>query len=202
MNFEQLILMLIDKVAIGVLILVVGFLGQRMLEAYKGRQALWTEISKERVKHIAGEWKEMNRWDSLVGDLFYRLHQILTKQFSQSTDANPKSKTEQPKLADTAEFLSRLEREILQEKLSFICEKELRPYIDESIKQGKVVNASIQENRFWLGKELYDHCEDFRTILNNICVSFDSKEFGELAKQAKDLEKFRQDVVSILKLIK
>jgi hypothetical protein len=55
---QELALMLIDKAAIGLVGVGVWIFVQRRLEAYKARQALWTEISKERVQHIASEWNE------------------------------------------------------------------------------------------------------------------------------------------------
>lgn len=50
---QELWLMLIDKAAIGAVGFGVWILVQRKLETYKAHQALWTEISKERIKHIA-----------------------------------------------------------------------------------------------------------------------------------------------------
>ena len=74
---QQLTLMLIDKLAIGLVVVAVFYIGQRFLEAYKGRQALWTEISKERVRHIAEEWNEMNKCDCMVGDSLFEIVQIM-----------------------------------------------------------------------------------------------------------------------------
>jgi hypothetical protein len=199
---QQLALMLIDKFAIGLVILIVVFIGQRMLEAYKGKQVLWAEISKERVKHIADEWKEMNTWDSIVGNLFRRLHLILVQHLPYPVTTNPEMKAERPTLADTAKLLAVWQNQTIPEQLSAMCEKELRPLIDESMKQAEVVNAAVQDNRFWLGKELYNHCEQFRIILHNICVAFDAKEFGELAARADELDAYREDVLTTLRRIK
>lgn len=199
---EQLLMMLVDKLAIGGIILIIVFFGQRMLEAYKGRQALWIEISKERVKHIAHEWREMNKWDCLVGDLFYRLHLILLEHLPHASDADAQANTGPLTLAQTAEFLAPWRGQNIPEELRLLCEKELRPLIDQSIAQSRAVNAALQDNRFWIGKELFEHCEKFRSILHDICVAFDAKKFEGLATQAEELNSYRQDVLTTLKLIK
>jgi hypothetical protein len=53
-----------------------------------------------------------------------------------------------------------------------------------------------------MGKELYEHCRKFQSILHNICASFGTMDFKSLAKQAQDLKDARQDVLTTLKLIK
>lgn len=199
---QQLTMMLVDKLAIGVIILTIVFLGQRMLEAYKGRQALWTEISKERVKHIANEWQEMNKWDCLVGELFYHLHLILLRHLPQAPNVDAQASTGPMTLAQTAKFLTAWSGQDIPAELRSLCETELRPLIDKSIEQSKTVNAALQDNRFWIGKELFEHCEKFRSILHEICVAFDAKKFEELATQAQQLDGYRQDVLTTLKLIK
>jgi hypothetical protein len=74
---QQLLLMVIDKAVIALLVLGIVYFGQKKLESYKARQVVWTETTKERLKHIAQEWNEMNKWDCMVGDTLYEIVQIM-----------------------------------------------------------------------------------------------------------------------------
>jgi hypothetical protein len=74
--------------------------------------------------------------------------------------------------------------------------------IDASIAQGKVVDNALQGNPFWLGKDLYEHCRGFQTVLNTICVSIGSLDLATLKREIPKLEKRREDVLSVLQLIK
>ena len=194
---QQLALMLIDKLAIGLVIVLVAFFGQRLLEVYKGRQVLWTEISKERVKHIASEWNEMNKWDAIVGSLYVKLQHILERQMGQKAGVRI-STTNQPELSETIAFLSQLDLSAISAGLTEQCRQELDPLIAESTEQSAKVSLAMQENRFWLGRELYEHCRKFQAALHNICVSFGSMDFTKLVPQAEVLKAAREDVLTTL----
>jgi hypothetical protein len=177
---QELALMLIDKAAVGLVGVGVWIFVQRRLEAYKARQALWTEISKERVEHIASEWNEMNKWDAMVGELYVHLQQRLESEIPNHTAIDHKRAT--PELSDTIEFLSHLNHEKIS-GLAEECRRALGPEIEKSIQPSLVVSDSLQANRFWMGKELYDHCRKFQAILSNICRSFGTMDFKKLAEQ-------------------
>ncbi|HEU4837177.1 MAG TPA: hypothetical protein VFS90_22290 [Pyrinomonadaceae bacterium] len=197
---EELILMLIDKAAIGLVGVGVWIFVQRKLEAYKAHQALWTEISKERVKHIASEWNEMNKWDAMVGELYVHLQQRLEGGDPNSTAIDHKRAT--PELSETIEFLSQLKPEKLSAGLADECRQALAPEIEKSMQQSVVVSEALQANRFWMGKELYEHCRIFQSILSNICRSFGTMDFKSLARQAIKLKDIREDVLTTLNQIK
>jgi hypothetical protein len=56
----------------------------------------------------------------------------------------------------------------------------------------------MQENRFWFGKELYEHCIGFHAALHGICTSFWSNDFEKLEPQLLRLDQERQDVLMTL----
>lgn len=199
---QQLTLILVDKLAIGAVIVIVVFVGQWILEAYKGRQALWTEISKERVKHIACEWNEMNKWDAIVGELYFRLRKILEGQLGDQSEGKAQATIARPELSETIAFLSRLNPKDIPAGLTAQCKQKLSPLIAESLRQSAAVNRALQANRFWLGKELYEHCRRFQGALANICVSFGTMDFKKLADQAKELDFVREDVLTTIKELK
>jgi hypothetical protein len=141
----------------------------------------------------------MNKWDAMVGELYVHLQQRLETEIPNHTAIAHKSAT--PELSDTIEFLSDLNHEKISE-LAEECRRALAPEIEKSIQQSAVVSEALQANRFWMGKELYDHCRKFQTILSNICRSFGTMDFKSLAEQAVKLKDAREGVLTTLKRIK
>jgi len=196
--WEKVVLMLLEKLGVGLVVLVAVIAGQWIIERYKARRAVWTEISKERVKHIAEDWHEMNKWDGIVGQLFVKLQNILDPAGQNSGSLV----FGQPELSETITFLSKMDLAKISSSLTEQCKRELTPLIRESEKQGAVVNHTLQANRFWLGKDLYKHCRDFQKTLHDICVSFGAMDFQNLVVLAEELNQRREDVLTTLKLVK
>jgi hypothetical protein len=122
----------------------------------------------------------MNKWDAMVGELYVHLQQRLESEIPNHTAIDHKRAT--PELSDTIEFLSHLNHEKIS-GLAEECRRALGPEIEKSIQPSLVVSDSLQANRFWMGKELYDHCRKFQAILSNICRSFGTMDFKKLAEQ-------------------
>ena len=200
---EQLALTIIDKLIIGLLLSIVVFWANRLIETYKARQSLWAEIAKERVRHIAAEWNEMNKWDALVGEMFYKVTEILLEQIPNPERFRGETLLP-PSLTETANLLSLLRQESIRDPNLFQVRwgEELIPIIKESVKQSDIVNTAIQTNRFWLGKDLYEHCRTFQMTLSNICVAFGKMDFKRLEQEIPRLEEIRQDVLTTVKYIK
>jgi hypothetical protein len=195
---QQIGMMLLEKLGVGVIVLSAVVVGQWIIERYKGRRAVWTEISKERVKHIAEDWTEMNKWDGIVGDLYVELQRILETRFERTGE----KRLGCPELSETIAFLSTLDLSTVSRNLTDECKAELDPLIAQSMKQSDVVQRVLQANRFWLGKKLYEHCREFQKTLHDICMSFDTMDFPRLAVLAEELNERRQDVLTTLKLVK
>jgi superfamily I DNA/RNA helicase len=195
---QQLTLMLIEKLGIGIIVVVAVLVSQWMIERYKARRGVWTEISKERVKHIADDWNEMNKWDGIVGDLYAKLQSILEKNLK----TNRPPSMGRPELTETISFLSQLNLSKIAEGLTEQCKQELKPLIQKSEEQSDVVAKTLLENRFWLGKELYEHCRDYQKTLHKICVSFGNMDFKDLAVLACELNQRREDVLTTLARVK
>ena len=70
--------------------------------------------------------------------------------------------------------------------------------LDDSRSKSQLVNQTIEENRFWLGKDLYEHCKKFQRTLGRICFSFDTNDFQELENEIRILANLREDVLQTL----
>ena len=57
---HELILLVIDKLALGLIFLVAGFFVNLALEYYRSNQAIREGVEKERIAVIAPLWKELN----------------------------------------------------------------------------------------------------------------------------------------------
>src|SRR5207244_13106543 len=77
---QQVILMLVDKLIIGLLLAMTAYLASRALESYKKRQALAGEIAKKRVQKIAEVWEHLSEWDFLIEELLRRVAQVAITQ--------------------------------------------------------------------------------------------------------------------------
>jgi hypothetical protein len=66
---EEMVLAITDKLVIGIVIVLIGFVFSRLLERYKARQAVSVEVAKARVKEAGEVWKKLysidSRWEEL-----------------------------------------------------------------------------------------------------------------------------------------
>ena len=70
MTFEQHIyLALIDKLLIGIMLLVLGFFGNRALESFRASQTFRSEMAKTRISYIGETWSAFYTWEAVVQDL-------------------------------------------------------------------------------------------------------------------------------------
>lgn len=134
---EQLLLMVIDKAVIALLILGFVYFGQKKLESYKARQVVWAETAKERLKHIALEWDEMNKWDCMVGDTLYQIVQIMVAR-DPKLASNLSSHGMRPNLSETFAVLSRASADDIKKLLENPPENLARA-IAASIGQGRLL---------------------------------------------------------------
>lgn len=194
--------MVADKLVIGAIIAVVVYLAQKRLEAFRFEQSLQNEIAKERVQSLANGWKALNAWDFAVTRLIAKFADLVRQRCGLSDDVGL-DELGLPDIVAIADWLSGQ----LQSNSAVIadikrdCEEALKPLLDESIARANEAKEVMQENRFWFGKELYDHCCRFHAALHQVCVSFGNKNFEGLPKQLKDLDGRRQNVLTVLQTI-
>jgi hypothetical protein len=69
---QQILVTVIDKLALGGIVGFAGFLANRMLERYKTSQALREEAAKERIKKLAPIWEELSKIRSELTIVFLK----------------------------------------------------------------------------------------------------------------------------------
>jgi len=167
---EQLLLTLIDKLAIGILILVAGLLFNRILERFKSKQAFSNEISKQRVAEIGSVCSHIYEWESSLGHTIERT-EILKLHFKDNTE-------------DIASRLKGQEdlptKELVERKLY-------------------VLRISLGKSYFWLGEELYQHlveyCLNIKEAFDAYLDEGLSEHFNELSGK---LDQSRENIMNFL----
>jgi len=201
--WKALILMLADKLVIGAIIAGVVYLAQKRLEAFRSEQSLQNEINKERIHSVAKGWNALNAWDLTVTHLIARFASLVRERCGLSDNAGL-DELGLPDLVAIADWLNgqlRANSSAIAE-IKRDCEDVLKPFLIESVARSNNAKAVMQENRFWFGKELYDHCRHFHAALHQVCISFEKKDFADLPKRLKVLEARRQNVLIVLQTIR
>jgi len=196
---EHFILMLVDKLFIGLIVGAAVYLSQKRLERFRSEQSLQNEIAQRRVASVADGWKALNDWDFAVTKLIAKFAELLRERLHLADEAGV-DELGLPDVDAIADWLAQqLKTDLpLIADLKRDCDEKLKPLVEESINCSKEAKAAMQENRFWFGQELYDHCKQFHAALHQVCVSFSTKHFELLPDQLRALEKRRQNILTVL----
>jgi hypothetical protein len=200
---QQIILMLADKLFVGVVVAVVVYLAQKRLEKFRSEQSLQNEIAKKRVHRLASGWKALNDWDFAVTQLIAKFAGLLRNRLNLADEAGV-DELGLPDVGAIADWLAlqlQTNRPLIAE-IKQDCDDVLQPLVRESIRCSNQAKAAMQENRFWFGKELYDHCKQFHAALHQVCVSFSTKEFERLPLQLRALNDRRDDILTALQKVR
>jgi hypothetical protein len=166
MTFEQQVqLILIDKLAIGLLIAIAVFGLNRILEKYRSAQAFQNEIAKQRVSRISEVWSQLYSFESLVSQIIYyssNLHELYDK--------------------DPA-------------KLEYELSKDIAPLDKKAAETADAVRDVADRNRFWLGEDLYQRFRAYHTNLFQSHKAFESRDVQTLQRLKSEREQMKQDVL-------
>lgn len=192
--------MLLEKLVVALIVGGALLWVQKKLEAFKASQSLDTEIAKQRVANIAKGWQSLNAWDQAVTDVICEFVRIVRAQ-------NPKLEPGLddlglPKLAEIAKWLAGLKGSPALEQIRQQCDLKLKELLEKSSEESKKAQIAMQENRFWFGKDLYEHCLGFHAALHGVCTAFFDDDFDKLKLQLLELDNQRQDVLMTLQGIR
>ena len=124
---QNLILTIVDKLIIGGLILLAGYVLNRALEHYKAKDAFTKEIARKRVDEMGEVWSAQYEYDFLIGDMEDVIARIKLMQSG------------------------RLERDLgySEEEL----EKKGKRLASESEKRKDEILRLLEKSRYWVGEE-------------------------------------------------
>lgn len=183
---QQVWLAVIDKAALGGVIVALGFFVNRKLERFKSKQVLATEIAKRRVT-VAGEvWQQVAEFETVCLD---EAREFAALTLAELRNAGVPGLPAASPLgsAGSLEALSRLPdqgAEIGEEAEARIAAA-MVPHTTKALQKREDVQRLRVHNRFWLGSELYQS-------LRNYVRGF-SDAFAELEPTPEGRRKFRQE---------
>ena len=154
--YEQILLSFVDKALLGGIIALVGFYATRAIEAYKAKQILRTELTKQRVLKIEDVWKRMLEIEAQC-DSFRKSIKWIAPAIGQPEEA---------RLQESRESW----RNNVISKKDVI--EEIKAKFDEMV-------FSIQRESFWLGRNL---TEKATAQLASIRNSFEISLTGDTIK--------------------
>jgi hypothetical protein len=70
---KELIVLLVDKLLIGIIIILIGFWLNRRMEFFKSSQATRSEISKLRINKLSELWDDISNVETAIVDVCKRL---------------------------------------------------------------------------------------------------------------------------------
>ena len=161
---QQLLLILVDKLAIGLLLALAGFLFSKILERFKTRQAFQNEIAKQRVSKISEVWAAIYSWEALVSQIVY----------------------------DTSDLQIRYKQD--PANLEAALESEIEPLHDKANQRSQVIHELAEVNRFWLGEDLYQRFRHYSNNLIDYLNAFFDKDLRKVQELKSQREKMKQDV--------
>jgi hypothetical protein len=200
--WNALVVMIADKAIIGVVVAVIVYVAQKRLEAFRNEQALQKEIAKKRVESLAFGWQALNAWDLAVTNLIAKFAGLLRTRLGFGDQAGL-DEMGLPDVGAIADWLSGQLREnpSVVAEIKHECDVELQPLVQKSIDCANAAKDIMQENRFWFGQELYEHCKHFHAALHQVGLSFEKRDFQALPQQLRFLERKRENVLVVLQTV-
>ena len=126
---DHIILAIIDKLIIGLIILIVGLFANKFIERYKAKQALYSELAKERIKKISECWQLAYESEAFIKRMVRKAAEIQYLHIENKAD---------------------MDRKLIEE---------ISPMEQRSKKLSEDFQQYVDQNKFWLGKELCNSTE-------------------------------------------
>jgi hypothetical protein len=161
---EQILLSFVDKALLGGIVALGGFYATRAIEAYRAKQILRTELTKQRVLRIEEAWKRMIDLEALCDGF----RKSIAKAWIQPA-IGP---AEETRLQECRESWRKL---VLSKKDA----------VDEIHAKFDEMALSIQRDSFWLGRNLTEKATAQLTSIQTafkIALAGDTIKAGEAGK--------------------
>jgi hypothetical protein len=160
---NALVLSVIEKLVIGVVILLLGYLTNRAIERYRARSAFLAGYTDQHIKAISEAWRLIYRWDSAVRGYIRYYHTVDPEERHDLLD-------------------------------------DLLPAIEESRRRSRAVRTFVDENRFWLGEELYLRFVSYHNSLDPYIDAVLTGKYAERIYLETRMYANKQDLLSLLRV--
>jgi len=171
-NFvQQLCLTIIDKLFIALLIVAAVSCINIYQEKIKAKELFSNEIAKRRVEVISTIWTRMFEWESAINDVIVQASEI------------HKTYENDPKLEQTE------------------LKTKVKPLFDKAVKLREGIKPIVENNFFWLGKNLSKEFNEYHNNLVDLFNAASKSEKDKYYEATKRINASRPDVDTILRKI-
>jgi len=164
---RDILKIVIDKLLIGILLLVAGVLANNLVEKYKLDEGFKTELNKTRVSRIGEVWESLYIYEASVDNVVNEFTQIVIE-----TEGDDK-----------------LEYERRQ--------AELPPLIKVQKNVLAHLIATNHKNRFWIGEKTYTEINNYIDVLIEIITAYSEYDADKINKLNLKRNELRRGVTSI-----
>jgi hypothetical protein len=184
-SFKQdLIKILVDKVLIGIFLVIIGIFSTSFIEKLKSERSFSAELDKIRAEKIGEVWEKVYLYEAAS-------KLIREKLILELLDAGARNleKTKHPS-ADLNGI-----KDIKQE-VKEMDEKEMRkdpPYFKENVELMNTLN----KNRFWLGEDMFSDIEHYLAASEEYNLILTSRDENRIKDAEKKREASRATIIKI-----
>ena len=157
---QQLIITIVDKLAIGLIIILIGLFLNTILERFKSKQALISELAKIRAAKLSEVWELLYKQEALINQSMMKVLSYRLTLLESAKDRKGYSKKD------------------FQEAIS-----EALSYIKNSKEIADKFEKLLEKNRFWIGEKLFRKCRKHKNMLSSF-----SYDFSQTFRENKDLD--------------
>ena len=163
---KDLLKILVDKLLIGLILVVAGVFANNLVEKYKSEEGFRTELNKTRVARIGEVWEGLYIYEASVDNVLNHFTQIILETKNNEKLELERRQTELPPLIKTQ-----------QSALADLI-------------------ASTHKNRFWIGEETYKEINNYIDILSDLITAYSEYNVDKIAELDIRREELRRGVIS------
>lgn len=165
---DKLIVVIVDKLLIGLLIGVSAYILSRLLETFKSKQQLFNEMAKVEVNKISECWEHAYESESIIKRIVHKTAEIQTQNAGNKL------------------------------KMREIMENEISPLFDLSSKKTDEFQESLARNRFWIASPLYEKFNKFHNSLVIYLNAYPIADMQGLKNAEMEIDNNRLNINEIL----
>lgn len=166
---DNIILTIIDKLIIGLFIVIIGMFANKYIERFKSKQALYSELAKEKIKKIGECWQLAYEFEALIKGMVRKAAEIQVLYIESKEEMN---------------------RKLIEE---------VGPAEERSKKLSNEFQMYVEKNRFWLGRELSDKFQKFHNTLMDYLDGFQEGNSEKLKTAEKYLNENFVSITEFIK---
>lgn len=166
---EEMKLLIFDRILLGIIILILGFLINKLLERYKSRVSIVKEFTTAKINKISETWNiliDLEEDAQIIIDKVFTIRVFINSSFEEQTKAI---------INETSQLDENLKQKI------------------------NSVNKALKQNHFWIGKDYFKRFSDYKdSIIEYYSAVMHNKDV-DFAEMKRKLDCNKEDLIKIVK---